>query len=45
MKKLILILPTIASFGQNQNQFTIRNQKGETVDQYFDAKVADRIVG
>jgi prolyl oligopeptidase len=41
MKKLILImavLPTIASFGQNQNQF---NPEKETVDLYFDAKVAD----
>jgi hypothetical protein len=30
------VLPTIASFGQNQNQFNI--QKPETVDLYFDAK-------
>jgi prolyl oligopeptidase len=33
------VLPTIASFGQNQK--SIQNQKGETVDLYFDAKVAD----
>jgi prolyl oligopeptidase len=47
MKKLILImavLPTIASFGQNQNNSLSRNQKGETVDQYFDA-VTVLIVG
>jgi prolyl oligopeptidase len=27
--------------GRNQNNSLSRNQKGETVDQYFDAKVAD----
>jgi prolyl oligopeptidase len=34
------VLP-IASFGQNQINSISRNQKGETVDLYFDAKVAD----
>jgi prolyl oligopeptidase len=33
------VLPTIAS-GQNQNN-SLSETKGETVDQYFDAKVAD----
>jgi prolyl oligopeptidase len=45
MKKLILImavLPTIASFGQNQKSIQYpETRKGETVDLYFDAKVAD----
>jgi prolyl oligopeptidase len=35
------VLPTIASFGQNQNQFNIQKPERETVDLYFDAKVAD----
>jgi prolyl oligopeptidase len=34
------VLPTvIASFGQNQNQYP--ETRRETVDLYFDAKVAD----
>ncbi|SEA12493.1 prolyl oligopeptidase [Flavobacterium gillisiae] len=45
MKKLILImavLPTIASFGQNQKPIHYpETKKGETADQYFDVKVAD----
>jgi hypothetical protein len=39
------VLPTIASFGQNQNQFNIQKPERETVDLYFDAKVADPIAG
>jgi hypothetical protein len=42
-EKLILImavLPTIASFGQNQNNSISRNQKGNGRS-IFDAKVAD----
>ena len=36
------VLPTIASFGQNQKPIHYpETKKGETVDQYFDAKVAD----
>ncbi|WP_339921436.1 prolyl oligopeptidase family serine peptidase [uncultured Flavobacterium sp.] len=36
------VLPTIASFGQNQKTIHYpETKKGETVDQYFDAKVAD----
>jgi hypothetical protein len=38
------VLPTIASFGQNQNQFNIQKPE-ETVDLYFDAKVAILIAG
>jgi prolyl oligopeptidase len=45
MKKLILImavLPTLASFGQNQKPIHYpETKKGETVDQYFDTAVAD----
>ncbi|PKH67222.1 S9 family peptidase [Flavobacterium sp. ALD4] len=45
MKKLILImavLPTIASFAQNQKPIHYpETKKGETIDQYFEAKVAD----
>ena len=36
------VLPSIASFGQNQKPMHYpETKKGETVDQYFDAKVAD----
>ena len=38
------VLPTIASFAQNQNQKPIHypeTKKGETIDQYFEAKVDD----
>jgi prolyl oligopeptidase len=36
------VLPTIASFGQNQKAVHYpETKKGETVDQYFDSKVAD----
>jgi prolyl oligopeptidase len=45
MKKLILImavLPTLASFGQNQKPIHYpETKKGETVEQYFDTAVAD----
>jgi prolyl oligopeptidase len=44
MKKLILImavLPTIACLDKTKNQFNIQKPEGETVDLYFDAKVAD----
>jgi prolyl oligopeptidase len=45
MKKLILImavLPSMASFGQNQKPIQYpETKKGATVDQYFDAKVND----
>jgi prolyl oligopeptidase len=45
MKKLILImavLPSMASFGQNQKPIQYpETKKGTTVDQYFDAKVND----
>jgi hypothetical protein len=34
------VLPTIASFGQNQNNSISRNQKGNGRS-IFDAKVAD----
>jgi prolyl oligopeptidase len=36
------VLPTIVSFGQNQKPIQYPEiKKGDTVDQYFDAKVAD----
>ncbi|WP_245712015.1 prolyl oligopeptidase family serine peptidase [Flavobacterium gillisiae] len=36
------VLPTIASFGQNQKPIHYpETKKGETADQYFDVKVAD----
>jgi prolyl oligopeptidase len=47
MKKIILIMAiasSIASFGQNQKGNTLKypqTKKGETVDVYFDSKVAD----
>ena len=47
MKKIILIMAiasSIASFGQNQKGNTLKypqTKKGETVDVYFDTKVAD----
>ncbi|WP_291098742.1 MULTISPECIES: prolyl oligopeptidase family serine peptidase [unclassified Flavobacterium] len=45
MKKIILILvvtTTIASFGQKLNNVKYpQTKKGETVDQYFDTKIAD----